>query len=355
MNKRGFLFLVLLLLGVGVMAGAPGSKDIIRKAGVAPPASALTPASVLPPAETLSAGPCILNPSFECMGYEGPYGWGVYWGEDPNMEDYEEQDVWVDYSDSDEYRTDGIAGVVLSFYGDVGNYCSTGYGPSIHSTPFTASAGTMVSADWWVDEYGDCPVGRGYVRDAYTDIIVATLFDDSDAPICQIEDNAPSPRAASPYFTTATATIPRNGTFYFDFQVASQDGSCGGAVGAQLHVDNIQISSGTSFLDERGTSKLCLNLSTGAWTWTVLKGTGAGQSFSSVGIIQKSSAGFVLYSKPMDLYWVLKLQFLSGSNRAYGYFRYPQKTIYSNLTDYNTTNNPPNVCGCTYTCPPMPR
>jgi hypothetical protein len=75
----------------------------------------------------------------------------------------------------------------------------------------------------------DAVIARGFLVDAATNLVVATLF----------EVGPTTTSDAS--FTTALATAPASGNYYLRFEVASQDDTGGGILGARLHLDNVVV------------------------------------------------------------------------------------------------------------------
>ena len=306
---------------------------------IAPPSSALTPTSQVkaqpaPRVAEGTAGPCILNPSFELT--PDLVNWTVVWGSDPNVSYYYSQNAWVDRSNSTSYRTDGAAGAVLFFEGDVYSYCATGWGPSLHSSPFAGNTAEQISVDWYVAEDWDGAVGRGFVRDAGTDAVVATLFDTTGSPTYQ---------GIGPNFLTATATLPYAGVFYVDLQVGSYDSSCGGAIGAYLVADNLRATDCASiynltFMDDYGRSQLCVDSTTGAWQWSVLKGNGTGKVYTGAGTVMNGS-GYMRLAAAAGSGYGLSLIYYTTAHRATASFSYRPDAVSSALYDANTTDDGP--------------
>ena len=263
----------------GSSSGALNPRDTPATPRIIPPSYAVVPQAAMG-APLGTATPAVPNPSFELT--PDLVSWTVVPGDDPNLY-YSSQEGWVDRSNSPEYRTDGVAGAVLYFSACLGgdrraeDACYTGFGPSLHSSPFLGTAGEQVSVDWYVACADDWAVGRGYVRDASTNNIVATLFDSTATPVCTGgQEGAP---AADSYFQTATAALPIGGTFYFDLQVGSYDASCGGCIGAYLMADNVRTAGSSydlSYVDDMGRSLVCASSKTGDWQYVVLSGAGKG-------------------------------------------------------------------------------
>jgi hypothetical protein len=92
-----------------------------------------------------------------------------------------------------------------------------------------------------------------------------------------------------------------------------------------------------NFYDDQGRARLCVNRLTGAYAWTVNPGT-PGTTYTGVATV--SNGGAKIYSKPGDPQY-LNVTYDAKKKRALGYFS--AAGVYSTLSDYNTTNNPP---GC---------
>lgn len=128
--------------------------------------------------------------------------------------------------------SDGTEFARLSFSAWIGSsYCGwSETGPLIQSSPFMAGTGETIALDWrnWgIDDEG---IGQGFLKDAGTDAVVATFFDNSLTPICYYCDTGWLP---------ASVVVPYDGTFYIEAQVASYDGTGGCLIGAWLDLDNV--------------------------------------------------------------------------------------------------------------------
>jgi hypothetical protein len=89
------------------------------------------------------------------------------------------------------------------------------------------------------------------------------------------------------------------------------------------------------FLDDAGRSRLCVNGVTGAYTFQILTGPHAGESY--IGIANIVNGGAKIYSKPGAADY-LNFTYDAIRKRASGYFQ-SAAGVYSTLADYNTANN----------------
>jgi len=96
-----------------------------------------------------------------------------------------------------------------------------------------------------------------------------------------------------------------------------------------------------AFLDDQGRSKLCVNSATGAYTWSILTGTGAGSSFSGTAKVTSTAAMLSLSTVPGDTKYIT-LSYNKTSKTASGTFR--TGTTVSSLYDANAANDPPGLC-----------
>ncbi len=95
-----------------------------------------------------------------------------------------------------------------------------------------------------------------------------------------------------------------------------------------------------NFYDDAGRSRLCVNRITGAYSWEILTGPGAGNTYTGTANIV--NGGTKIYSKTSDPNY-LNCTYDPIKKRASGYYNVAAGPYYSRLTDLNTTNNPP---GC---------
>jgi hypothetical protein len=95
-----------------------------------------------------------------------------------------------------------------------------------------------------------------------------------------------------------------------------------------------------SFLDDQGRSKLCVNGSTGAYTWTVLTGSGAG-SYTGTARVTNAATYLSLSTLPGSSQFIT-LNHNKTSKTASGTFRIG--TMTSMLYDANTANDPAGLC-----------
>lgn len=122
----------------------------------------------------------------------------------------------------DALAPEGDAYALLSFQGRVAP-TTTGFGPSLQSETFTATAGEQISVVWRATNDGDTahPRGRLFTADGTP---VGTFFD---------SDTGTTP------FTTSSVTVPTAGQYYLLFEAGASDVSVGGIVGAKLEIDAV--------------------------------------------------------------------------------------------------------------------
>ncbi|SDE30873.1 Calx-beta domain-containing protein [Desulfuromonas thiophila] len=127
--------------------------------------------------------------------------------------------------------TEDEAVAVLQFDGYLagGNYCGTAYGPTITSDAFTGQTGDIVRFVYELSSGGDKAVGTGYIRDAVSGDIVQTVF------------NYQNPFTGSTGVQTVELQLEQAGEFVLDFRIGSQDGTCGGYVGATMNLGSAGI------------------------------------------------------------------------------------------------------------------
>ena len=97
----------------------------------------------------------------------------------------------------------------------------------------------------------------------------------------------------------------------------------------------------TSFYDDNKRSQFCVNTVTGAYQWSILKGSGAGNTYTGTLQVKNGGTLFTLTQgpgQPNAVYLVYDV----ARHTANGYF-YHGTAYYSPLADKNTKNDPP--CG----------
>lgn len=104
---------------------------------------------------------------------------------------------------------------------------------------------------------------------------------------------------------------------------------------------------GKSFYDDTARSQFCVDPKTGNYRWNILKGAGAGTSFTGTAIVMNSGAKFV--SKP-GASPALNFTYDVLRKKASGYLLTPTG-IYNALVDKNTLDDP---AGCLAPPPPPP-
>ncbi|MGC8722964.1 MAG: choice-of-anchor J domain-containing protein [Acidobacteriota bacterium] len=97
------------------------------------------------------------------------------------------------------------------------------------------------------------------------------------------------------------------------------------------------------FQDDFGRSSLCADSSTGAWSYTVLKGNGAGSSFAGQGSIIQGNGFLQIRSLPGAS--ALTLIDYTTAHRATATFVNRSNAIASSLYDSNTQDDGPPACG----------
>jgi VCBS repeat-containing protein len=121
--------------------------------------------------------------------------------------------------------TTGNAVAVLSLNGTVNQPGGSGYGPTIRSDAFNGSVGDTVSFDWQLSSGSDWALGNGFVKNAATGAIVATVF------------NFNTGFSGSTGWRHTDVSLNASGNFYMEFQVGSYDSTFGQAVGATMQLD----------------------------------------------------------------------------------------------------------------------
>ena len=232
-----------------------------------------------------------------------------------------------------------------SYAAALGNFDTVpGYEPTGDSSFYqtvTIPAGTY-TLSFWYWPYSSDPQVDGYWQAVYVEDtsgnILGTLMttsDDSEAWEQQIFD-------LSPY---------AGQTVRIEFLV-HQDGF---SDGTGMYLDDVAICGSPasaydlSFQDDYGRSDLCVNSTTGAWQYTVLKGNGAGKSFSGPGTIVKGSGYLRLEAAPGSDFGLTLIDYTTA-HRATATFTYRPDAVSSALYDQDTTNAQP--CGGRPPSPP---
>lgn len=148
-------------------------------------------------------------------------GWIVKPGPTSTFEEYLSGKVETTIIRGD-LAPEGDAYAHLSFEGRVAP-TETGFGPSLQSATFTATAGEQISVVWRATNNGDVahPRGRLFTADGTP---VGTFFDADTGTTA---------------FTTSTVTVPSAGEYYLLFEAGASDVSVGGLVGAKLDIDAV--------------------------------------------------------------------------------------------------------------------
>ena len=107
------------------------------------------------------------------------------------------------------------------------------FGPEVYSEPFTASAGDQLALNWRASGSGDNYEVYGYLLNTQTDARTLLFYG----------------RGGSQGWTTATGTIPDDGTYKFHFINGSFDRTGGYVLGAEFFIDNIRVLSSVSASD----------------------------------------------------------------------------------------------------------
>jgi hypothetical protein len=137
-----------------------------------------------------------------------------------------------------------------------------------------------------------------------------------------------TPTAVGTYTFTVTATDNLGCTGTYEYIVVISPAGTGG----------------TSFLDNYGRAKMCVDTASGAYTWTILTGLGAGTSYSGTAVVTDSATVLKLAS-PSGATPRMFLNFYKGPKTATGSL--VSGSISSSLIDSNTDDNPPATCGGT--------
>ena len=92
------------------------------------------------------------------------------------------------------------------------------------------------------------------------------------------------------------------------------------------------------FQDDYGRSTLCVNSTTGAWQWAVLKGNSAGKAYSGTGTVVNGS-GYMRLTATAGSGYGLNLIYYTTAHRATATFTYRPDAVSSALYDQNTLND----------------
>lgn len=124
----------------------------------------------------------------------------------------------------------------------------------------------------------------------------------------------------------------------YSFSVIATDiNGCSGGVAFNLTVGAYD----AHLWDDQGRSVLCLSTKLKTWSYTILKGTGAGSTYTGVGMISNANGGYVFNASGA---MILQAQVFTRDHWGTAVFRYPTKGINSSLYDANTLDDPPE-CG----------
>ncbi len=109
----------------------------------------------------------------------------------------------------------------------------------------------------------------------------------------------------------------------------------------QLGVDDVKIlPPDMSFMDDSGTSQVCLNSTYGSFQWTILSGPNAGHFFP--GTLSVYNGGTMFWSQPGASVYVY-IYYDPNGHTAWGYLYDYTTGTYVSLFDSNTLDDPP---GC---------
>ncbi len=109
----------------------------------------------------------------------------------------------------------------------------------------------------------------------------------------------------------------------------------------QLGVDEVKVlPPDMSFMDDSGTSQVCLNSTYGAFQWTILSGPNAGTFFP--GTLSVYNGGTMFWSQPGASVYVY-IYYDPNGHTAWGYLYDYSTGTYVSLFDSNTLDDPP---GC---------
>ncbi len=139
---------------------------------------------------------------------------------------------------------EGAAYAHLSFEGRVAP-TTTGYGPSLQSEIFTATANEKISVTWRATNSGDVAHPRG------------RLFTAAGAPVATFFDSD----TGTTSFDTSTVSVPLDGQYYLLFEAGSSDVSIGGLVGAKLDIDAVHRTPSGVSVQTLGNGQLSVDVS----------------------------------------------------------------------------------------------
>ena len=184
------------------------------------------------------------------------------------------------------------------------------------------------------------PVPSGAVGDAYGPVTFTAAGSNSGSYLFSTSGSLPTGLTLTDNGNgTATLSGTPTGAGTFAFSVVATDAyGCSGSLDVNLFISLYN----TSFQDDYGRSDLCVNSTTGAWQWTVLKGNGAGQSFSGPGTIVKGSGYLRLEAAPGSGFGLTLIDYTTA-HRATATFTYRPDAVSSALYDQDTTND--QSCG----------
>jgi hypothetical protein len=99
------------------------------------------------------------------------------------------------------------------------------------------------------------------------------------------------------------------------------------------------IASDLNFYDDYGRGRLCVNSITGDWTYTILTGVGAGNTYTGSGSFVRK--GNILWMNTMDSErWGINLVYNDKAKKAMATFGDRASGVRSSLVDADTTDNP---------------
>lgn len=144
-----------------------------------------------------------------------------YWGATNN--------VIYNYNINNSQHTDGNYALQLYSQMTVSTGCDVVHGPYVYSYVFQSSAGDVIYFDW-----------RAYAGwDAY-DVFGYILNVNTGATTVVLNETGAS-YASTSNWSTASVSIPANGSYRFVFVSGTWDATCGYAAGASLYIDNVRV------------------------------------------------------------------------------------------------------------------
>lgn len=132
---------------------------------------------------------------------------------------------------------------------------------------------------------------------------------------------------------TLSGTPTTSGTYPFTVTATSW-GGCTGTAAYTLQVSAFNL----SFLDDLGRYSLCVNSTSGSYSWKILKGTGAGTIYTGTGKVTNTATLFTLSNNPGASQRIF-LNYYKVPKSAAGYCLYDVQ--YMTLVDSNTADDPP--------------